>query len=56
MGKFVIDAFLEKEWKRYLRNGKHLSFILIDIDFSKPYNVTHAYKVGDDYLKMCLLL
>lgn len=46
-----LDATLEKEWKRALREKKPLSIMISDIDFFKNYNDSLGHLQGDSCLK-----
>lgn len=45
-----FDEFLDKEWKRALRQKAPMSLIMIDIDFFKMYNDNYGHQAGDDCL------
>ncbi len=46
-----FDEFLDKEWRRLLREGnRHFSLILADIDYFKKYNDHYGHQAGDDTL------
>ncbi len=46
-----FDEFLEREWRRSMREESDLSLILMDIDFFKDYNDHYGHLAGDDCLR-----
>lgn len=46
-----FDSYLEREWKRMLRDRTPLSLILCDIDYFKIYNDTWGHQAGDGCLR-----
>lgn len=46
-----LEAFLEREWRRAVREDRPFSVIMADIDFFKSYNDTYGHQAGDDCLK-----
>lgn len=46
-----FDEYLEREWKRALREKVPLSVIMCDIDFFKNFNDTYGHQSGDDCLR-----
>ena len=46
-----FDSYLQREWFRALRSRKHLSILMMDVDFFKRYNDCYGHTPGDDCLK-----
>lgn len=48
-----FDEFLEKEWRRAIRENDNteISLIMIDIDYFKLFNDNYGHQAGDDCLK-----
>ena len=46
-----FDEYIEKEWKRAVRDAHQIAAIMIDIDFFKAFNDTYGHQAGDDCLK-----
>ena len=45
------DEFLEREWRRALREQSPLSLVMLDIDYFKLFNDTYGHVAGDDCLR-----
>jgi len=43
----MFDNYLNKEWRRALREQVPLSLIILDVDFFKQYNDTYGHQQGD---------
>ncbi|MBW4470372.1 MAG: PleD family two-component system response regulator [Stenomitos rutilans HA7619-LM2] len=41
--RMMLDAHLDQEWRRMMRNGEPLSLILCDVDLFKRYNDADGY-------------
>jgi len=46
-----FDEYLEREWKRAVRDSYPLSLIMIDIDYFKLFNDNYGHGKGDECLK-----
>lgn len=46
----MLDQDLKLGWKRMVREGKPISFLLCDIDNFKSYNETNGHRAGDECL------
>ena len=46
-----FDEFINREWRRSMRDQSLLSLILMDIDFFKEFNDHYGHLAGDDCLR-----
>jgi two-component system, chemotaxis family, response regulator WspR len=46
-----LDAYLETEWRRAVREQTDFSMLMIDVDDFKLYNDTYGHLAGDEVLK-----
>ncbi len=46
-----FDAYLDREWKRMLREKTPLSLVLCDIDYFKKFNDLYGHQAGDACLQ-----
>ncbi len=51
MNRRSFDEFLDREWRRVLREGGELSVLLIDIDHFAAFNDRYGARTGDDCLR-----
>jgi two-component system chemotaxis family response regulator WspR len=47
-----LDDYVSAEWRRAMRDGATLGFLMIDVDNFKPYNDTYGHVAGDDVLRL----
>lgn len=46
-----FDEYLNREWRRAMRDSSTVSMTMIDLDYFKAYNESYGYLAGDDCLK-----
>lgn len=46
-----FDEFLEREWRRCIRNRSQMSLLLLDFDYFKLFNDTYGHSAGDECLR-----
>lgn len=47
----AFDEFIDREWRRSIREKKPMSLLIADIDYFKNYNDGYGHQAGDDCLK-----
>ncbi|MGC4068048.1 MAG: diguanylate cyclase [Polyangiaceae bacterium] len=46
-----FDEFLEREWRRSIRQRSSISLVVIEVDYFKLFNDTYGHGIGDDCLR-----
>ena len=46
-----FDEYIEREWKRAIRQSESVSLLLIDVDFFKKFNDEYGHPRGDECLQ-----
>jgi diguanylate cyclase (GGDEF)-like protein len=46
-----FDEYLEREWRRSVRQRSSISLVVIEVDYFKLFNDTYGHGVGDDCLR-----
>lgn len=49
--RYQFDAVFDREWRRAVRSGTSLAFLMIDADAFKGYNDHYGHQAGDGVLK-----
>jgi PleD family two-component response regulator len=49
-----FEEFMDREWRRAIRDQRPLSLIMSDIDYFKAFNDNYGHEGGDDSLKKLL--
>jgi diguanylate cyclase (GGDEF)-like protein len=46
-----FDEFLEREWRRGIRQQTSISLVVVEVDYFKLFNDTYGHGTGDDCLR-----